>query len=217
MNRRQSLKAIGITSISTGLLLGACKTQTDKSSSAAVKGDDFGGANMTGLQEFEKERLKELNKEPAFFNDHERQTLIVLGDIIIPKDEVSGSASDAKVVDFIEFIVKDIPEHQVPMRGGLRWLDVQCLNRYGKSFVGSNEQQQLEIVKEIAYPLKAKPEMHQGAVFFERMRSLTATGFYTSEMGIKDIGYMGNTPGRWEGVPADVLAQYNLTQVKYGI
>ncbi len=137
MNRRESLKAIGITTISTGVLLGACKTGTDKSSAAVAQEDDFGDADMTGLQEFEKERLKELNKQAAFFNDHERQTLIVLGDLIIPKDDVSGSASDAKVIDFLEFIVKDIPEHQVPMRGGLKWLDVQCLNRYGHSFIGS--------------------------------------------------------------------------------
>ncbi len=217
MNRRQSLKAIGITTISTGVLLGACKTGTDKSSSPAVPKDDFGDANMTGLQEFEKERLKDLNNKPAFFNEHERRTLITLADIIIPKDEVSGSASEAKVIDFIDFIVKDNEEHQVPLRGGLRWLDMQCLNRYGQSFTGSTPQQQLEIVKEIAYPLKAKPEMHQGAVFFDRMRSLTATGFYTSKMGIKDIGYVGNTPGKWEGVPADVLAQYHLTQVNYGV
>jgi gluconate 2-dehydrogenase gamma chain len=217
MNRRESLKAIGISTISTGVLLGACKTGTDKSSSAVVNKDGIGDANPIGLQEFEKERLKELNNKPAFFNDHERLTLITLADIIIPKDEVSGSASDAKVIDFIEFIVKDIPEHQVPMRGGLRWLDTQCLNRYGKSFVGSTLQQQLEIVNEIAYPLKATPEMNQGAVFFDRMRNLTATGFYTSKIGIKDIGYAGNTPGKWTGVPADVLKQYNLTQVNYGV
>lgn len=217
MNRRESIKAIGITSISTGLLLTGCKTDTAKSPAPAVSEDNFGDANLTGLQEFEKDRLKKLNNEPAFFNDHERKTLIVLGDIIIPKDEVSGSASDAKVIDFLEFIVKDIPEHQVPMRGGLRWLDMQCLNRYGQSFVASSTQQQLEIVKEIAYPQKAKPEMQQGAAFFERVRSLTAIGFYTSPIGIKDLGYMGNTPGKWEGVPADVLAQYNLKQVSYGI
>jgi hypothetical protein len=136
-----------------------------------------------------------------------------LGDWIIPKDEVSGSASDAKVIDFIEFIVKDIPEHQVPLRGGLKWLDVQCLNRYEHSFIGSTEQQQLEILEEIAYPMKAKPEMHQGAVFFSRLRDLVATGFYTSEIGIKDIGYVGNVPGQWAGVPKDVLAQYNLNDV----
>ena len=217
MNRRESLKAIGISTISTGVLLEACKTGTDKSSSKAVQKDDFGDADTTGLQEFEKERLKELNNKPAFFNDHERLTLIALGDLIIPKDEVSGSASDAKVIDFIEFIVKDIPAHQVPLRGGLKWLDLQCLNRYDHSFTGSAAKQQLEILEEIAYPMKVKPEMHQGAVFFDRLRNLVATGFYTSQLGIKDIGYVGNVPGKWEGVPADVLKQYNLTQAEYGV
>ncbi len=216
MNRRQSLKAIGISTISTAVLLDACKTGTDKTSGTVQEGD-FGDADTTGLQEFEKERLKELHKQAPFFNDHERLTLIALGDLIIPKDEVSGSASDAKVIDFLDFIVKDIPEHQVPLRGGLKWLDMQCLNSYGHSFIGSSANQQLEILGEIAYPMKVKPAMHQGAVFFDRLRNLVATGFYTSQIGIKDLGYAGNVPGKWDGVPADVLAQYNLTQVSYGV
>ena len=78
MNRRESLKAIGISTISTGVLLGACKTGTDKAATV-VPEDDFGDADTTGLQEFEKERLKELNKQAAFFNDNERVTLIALG------------------------------------------------------------------------------------------------------------------------------------------
>ncbi len=210
MHRRESLKALGISTVSTGILLEACKTEDKKSNPTSPANPD--DTSTEGLQEFEKERLKKLGNEPAFFTEDERLTLIVLADIIIPKDEVSGSASDAKVIDFIEFIVKDIPDHQVPMRGGLRWLDLQCLNRYEQSFRKCTAQQQLEIVNEIAYPLKAKPEMHQGVVFFSRMRDLTATGFYTSKIGIKDIGYVGNAPGKWEGVPADVLAQYNLTE-----
>jgi hypothetical protein len=73
------------------------------------------------------------------------------------------------------------------------------------------------MLEEIAYPMKVKPEMHQGAVFFDRLRDLVATGFYTSQIGVKDIGYVGNVPGKWDGVPADVLAQYNLKQVDYGV
>jgi NDP-sugar pyrophosphorylase family protein len=142
-------------------------------------------------------------------------TITVLGDIIIPKDERSGSASDAKVPEFIEFIVKDMPEHQVPMRGGLRWLDMQCLNRYNKAFADCSKDQQMEIVKEIAYPDKAKPEMKQGAAFFSRMRDLTATGFFTSKMGIEDLGYAGNKPNKWEGVPLDIVKQYGLENVRY--
>ena len=208
MNRRESLRLLGITSLGTGLLLDACKTDGKKESAAIIGKENL--EDTVGLQEFEIERLKKLMSEPAFFNDHERQTLVLLADIIIPKDEVSGSASDAKVVDFIEFIVKDIPEHQVPMRGGLRWLDMQCLNLYGHSFIVCTTEQQLEMVEEIAYPSKAKPQMQPGVAFFNRMRNLTASGFYTSQIGIKDIGYMGNSPNKGEGVPPDVLAQFGF-------
>ena len=140
-------------------------------------------------------------------------TITILADIIIPKDEVSGSASDAKVPEFIEFIVKDMPSHQVPMRGGLRWLDVQCLNRYNATFKDATKEQQLEIVNEIAYPQQAKPEMQQGVAFFNRMRDLTASGFFTTEIGVKDLGYVGNVPNKWEGVPADILKQYGMENV----
>jgi gluconate 2-dehydrogenase gamma chain len=103
-----------------------------------------------------------------------------------------------------------MPEYQTPLRGGLRWLDVQCLNRFGKAFKDSGEKQQIEMVNEIAWPKKARPEMQQGVAFFNLMRNLVATGFYTSEMGVKDIGYIGNVPNQWNGVPDYVLKQYNL-------
>jgi hypothetical protein len=206
MNRRESLKALGITAISAGVLLDACNTKDEE----AVKStDNAANGDKTGLQDFEVERNRKLQSE-QFFTDHEMATITVLGDIIIPRDERSGSASDAKVPEFIEFIVKDIPEHQTPMRGGLRWLDMQCFKRFNNSFKDCTAQQQIEIIDEIAYPAKAKPEMQQGVAFFNRMRSLTASGFFTSKMGIEDLGYMGNRPGKWEGVPADVLRQYGM-------
>jgi hypothetical protein len=124
---------------------------------------------------------------------------------------VSGSASDAKVPDFIEFIVKDMPYHQTPMRGGLRWLDLESLKRFEKPFTALTDQQRIQIVDDIAYPDKAKPEFRQGVAFFNLMRDLTATGFYTSEIGGKDIGYVGNRPNQWNGVPDDVLKQYGLS------
>ena len=142
-------------------------------------------------------------------------TITVLGDIIIPKDDRSGSASDAGVPQFIEFIVKDMPEHQLPMRGGLRWMDVQSLNRYGKPFKDCAGQQQLELVDEIAYPGKAKPEMQQGVAFFNRMRGLVASGFFSSKMGIEDIGYVGNRPNQWDGVPPEIIKQYGLEDVTF--
>jgi len=209
MDRRKSLKAIALGTLSTGVLLEACKDGKDKA--AANGNESAAGAKTSNLdrQPEEIERYKEITSK-TFFTPHEMATITVLGDIIIPKDEVSGSASDAEVPEFIEFIVKDMPNHQVPMRGGLRWLDMQCFKRYEKAFKDCSEQQQMEMVNEIAYPLKAKPEMAAGVSFFNLIRNLTATGFYTSEIGVKDLGYMGNRPNQWNGVPDEVLKQYNL-------
>ena len=212
MDRRKSLKALALGTVSTGLLLDACKLADKKETTAktedatASSGDNDSGINR--MQE-EAAHYKEVTST-TFFTPEEMATIAVLADIIIPKDEVSGSATDAKVPDFIEFIVKDKPEHQVPMRGGLRWLDIQCYSRYQNAFTDCNKQQQIEMIDEIAYPKKAKPEMKQGVAFFNLVRNLTATGFYTSEIGGKDVGYLGNTPNQWNGVPADVLKQYNL-------
>ena len=103
-----------------------------------------------------------------------------------------------------------MPGNQTPMRGGLRWLNVECLKRYEKAFKDCTAKQQMEMVDDIAWPKKAKPGMAQGVAFFSLVRNLTATGFYTSEIGTKDVGYMGNVPNQWNGVPADVLKQYNL-------
>jgi hypothetical protein len=136
-----------------------------------------------------------------------------LADMIIPKDERSGSATDAKVPEFIEFIVKDEPQHQLPMRGGLRWLDVQCLTKYNNDFKSCTPAQQTEMVTAIAYPGLATPEMQPGVTFFNKMRDLTTIGFFTSKMGIEDLGYKGNTPNEWKGVPPDVLKQYGLENV----
>jgi len=208
MNRRESLRLLGITSLGTGLLLDACKTDGKKEQAAIIGKENL--EDTVGLQEFEIERLKKLMSEPAFFNDHERQTLILLADIIIPKDEVSGSATEAGVPDFIAFIVKDMPRHQTPMRGGLKWLDIQCLKKFNSSFVDCTSSQQIEMIDEIAFPEKAKPDMQPGVAFFNLMRDLTATGFFTSQMGIADLGYMGNKPNQWDGVPQEVLDQYGV-------
>ncbi len=201
MNRRESLKAIGIGSLAASVLTAACKDE-----SAAATSEKKAAL---GRQDFEIERDNQLHAQ-TFFNPHEMATISILADLIIPKDEISGSASDAHVPEFIEFIVKDEPEHQLPMRGGLRWLDMQCLNRYDNEFKSCTPQQQLEMLHDIAYPFNTKPGLEQGIAFFNKMRDLTATGFFTSKIGIADLGYQGNTPGKWEGVPEEVLRQYGL-------
>jgi len=205
MDRRKSLKAIALGTVSAGLLLDACITTDKKIAPQPVTPPEF---TIDRAPE-EVARDKKLLSE-KFFTPHEMSTIAVLVDIIIPADEKSGSATDAKVPDFINFIVNDMPEKQVPMRGGLRWIDMQSYKRYEKSFISCNQQQQLAIVDDIAYPDKVKPGLEQGVSFFNQLRNLTASGFYTTKIGLEDIGYMGNKPNQWNGVPDDVLKQYNL-------
>ncbi len=201
MKRRDTLKALSLTGF--GLAVGPVEA-------AVPPPPDTKPLKIPGgRQKFEAERDARLNAE-KFFTPHELQTVTVLSDIIIPADERSGSASQAGVPAFIEFMMKDQPKNQTPMRGGIRWLDNTCTKRYGKSFVLCTKAQQIDMVEQIAYPGKAKPDMTQGTAFFSMMRNMTATGFYTSQMGIKDIGYVGNVPNQWEGVPDDVLKQYGL-------
>ncbi|QBQ42837.1 gluconate 2-dehydrogenase subunit 3 family protein [Sphingobacterium psychroaquaticum] len=204
MNRRDSLKALGLMAAGSGILASSCQTgDTNKEGAKAVSD------KLPGVQDFEHERNLALAEE-KFFDAHEMATITVLADIIIPKDETSGSASDAGVPAFIEFMVKDLPDNKLPMRGGLKWLDIQMQKRHGKSFVDCQAEQQLALVDEIAYPDKAKPEMQQGVAFFSLMRNFTASGFFTSEIGVKDIGYAGNKPGVWNGVPEDVLKAHGF-------
>jgi len=213
MKKRDFLKNIGLSS------LGMAVMSTD-----ALAGEMLDGpkpkpkakiaSNMPklnyGRTKEEAERDAKIMAE-KFLTDHELKTITVLSDIIIPADKFSGSASQSGVTGFIEFIVKDKPEFKTPMRGGLRWLDSNAIKRFGKDFVSITQKQQIEIVDDIAYPQKAKPEFSQGVNFFSLMRNLTATGFYSSEMGHKDMGYVGNRPNNWEGVPDEVLKDFGLS------
>jgi gluconate 2-dehydrogenase gamma chain len=205
MDRRKYLKTLAVGTLSTGLLLESCSTPEAKKEEVDLVKTE-GGFDR---QPEEIEHFKKITAQ-KFFDDHEMKTITVLCDIIIPKDEKSGSASDAGVPDFIEFIVKDKPSYRLPLRGGLKWLDVQCLKFYNTDFASCSSQQQIEMVDRIAFPEKAAPDMSVGVSFFNKMRDLTATGFYTTQMGFDDLGYVGNRPNQWDGVPEDVLAQYGL-------
>lgn len=211
MDRRKSLKLILTGAVATPAVLAGCNPNDKKDiivSAAVSDAEPVFNLDRNPDEIKNEKRLLALDK---FFTDHEMETIAILADIIIPADEVSGSATDAKVPEFIEFIVKDMPYHQTPVRGGLRWLDVHCMKRFEKSFKDCNTNQRLEVVDEIAYPdRKINPGMKQGVAFFNKMRDLVATGFYTTEIGVKDIGYLGNTPTQWNGVPEEVLSQYKL-------
>lgn len=206
MDRRKYLKTLVVGTAGTGLLVQqACESKEVK------KPDVDTPAFTIDRTPEELMREKKLMSE-KFFDTHEMKTISILADIIIPKDEISGGATEAGVPDFIEFIAKDMPRYQTPLRGGLKWLDLQCMKRYNNDFASCSEQQRTEMVDEMAFPekVKDKPALQPGVVFFNTMRDLTACGFFTSKIGIADLGYMGNQPNQWDGVPQEVLAQYGI-------
>ncbi|MEI6410923.1 MAG: gluconate 2-dehydrogenase subunit 3 family protein [Bacteroidota bacterium] len=216
MKRRNLLKGIGLTTLGLVGLNPQIKAAEMLDFGPEPKADDAPEGDKKnpvfeqfGRTDYELKRDAKLFAE-QFFTKHEMKTIEVLVDIIIPRDAHSGSATDAGVPAFIEFMAKDQPDMQTPLRGGLTWLDNQSKRRFEKNFIDISDAQRIEIVEDIAYPERKKPGMSQGVAFFSLMRNMTASGFWTSKMGIEDIGYMGNTPNQWDGPPAEVLKQYGL-------
>ena len=150
--------------------------------------------------------------KPKFFTAREYATVRVLVDIIIPKDERSGSATDAGVPEFMDFMMVDQPPRQIAMRGGLGWIDRECLTRYDRPFIACTPAQQTELLDAIAWPQQGAPELSHGISFFSSFRDLTASGFWTTKMGIDDLQYMGNVGvAEWNGCPEEVVKKLGLT------
>jgi len=203
IGRRGLLKLIGTAPLAAGLSMGEAEAQaTHLHAVAGAK-----AAAATGKAYV-----------PRFFTAHEWKTVHILADIVVPKDEHSGSATDALVPEFLDNWMVDTlaterqREHrQTGMRGGLAWLDLECGERFGKSFAESTEAERLQVVDDIAWYKKAKPEHSQGVAFFNRYRDLTASGFWSSKVGVDDLQYTGNTfVAEWKGCPREVLEKLGL-------
>lgn len=204
MNRRENLKLLFTGSLASGFLLTNCTPeQKQEDYSPKISGTPGG---RTAEEKLRDERLL----SQTFLMDEERKKLDVLVDIIMPAGEDSGSATDAGVPDFIEFMMKDYPAYQIPMRGGLMWLDHYSDDTYGAKFLELSEDKRMEVIDLIAWPDKAPPAMEGGVKFFNMLRNLTATGYFTSEVGFKYLGYKGNTPNAWDGVPDAVMQKHGF-------
>jgi gluconate 2-dehydrogenase gamma chain len=148
---------------------------------------------------------------PQFFTAHEYETVRLLVDLIIPRDERSGSATDAGVPQFMDFMMLDQPVGQSAMRGGLAWLDLECQKRFDKMLVACDPSELSAVLDDIAWPERSRPELSHGAAFFSSFRDLTATGFWTSKMGVDDLRYIGNTyVAEWTGCPDDALKKLGV-------
>jgi gluconate 2-dehydrogenase gamma chain len=197
VSRRNVLKAIGAAPVAAGLTWTNAEAEQAHQHAAAAR---------------KKAAAKGAAFKPKFFTPHEWKTVRVLVDLIIPKDERSGSATDAGVPEFMDFMMTDQPGRQVAMRGGLRWLDTESRRRFDKSFADLAPGEQTGILDDIAYPARASAILSQGVAFFSAFRDLTATGFWTTRTGIEDLQYMGNTANpNWNGCPTEALAKLGLS------
>ena len=131
---------------------------------------------------------------PKYFSTHEYKTLEAVCQTIIPADADSGGAIEAGAPEFIDLLTSENPEYQLKLGGGLMWLDETCSDRYGKIFLDCSAEQQNEVVDKIAYRRNAIADtsLSQGVAFFSFLRNMTADGFFTSEIGVKYLGYMGS-------------------------
>jgi len=132
---------------------------------------------------------------PKFFSVHAYKTLQSLCNSIIPPDAEAQGAVEAGAPEFIDLLTSENPDYQLALGGGLMWLDNLCIDRYEKTYLDCAPEQQKEILDLIAYRRNAgqDPSLQPGIDFFSFLRQFTADGFFTSEIGINYLGYIGNT------------------------
>jgi gluconate 2-dehydrogenase gamma chain len=197
MDRRESLKMLALAPMVGYVLPDQDVRAAQQKAVAARLADDF---------------------TPKFFTAHEYETVRVLVDLILPADDRSGSATDVGVPEFMDFMMMDRPEMQVPMRGGLGWLDMHARRRFGKPFREGTDAERRALLDEIAYPEQAAAEVTHGVAFFNGFRDLTASGFWTSKPGMEDLGYVGNTyVQEWTGAPQEEVVRLGLTDVTWNV
>ncbi|HEY6547174.1 MAG TPA: gluconate 2-dehydrogenase subunit 3 family protein [Vicinamibacteria bacterium] len=203
-SRRDLLKLVGAAPLAAGLTL--------REANAAV-------AHQHAAAETKAATAAGKAYAPKFYSAHEWKTVRLLSDLVIPKDERSGGATDALVPEFLDQWMLDPlatererEGRQTAMRGGLLWLDAECADRFsGRTFLDCSETERTAVLDDIAWPEKARPEMSQGVSFFTSFRDLVATGFWSSQMGVKDLDYRGNVfVAEWKGPPREVLEKLGL-------
>ena len=177
--RRDILKSLGMTAVA-GSVLRVIPLEAAEYAHRMVSAEK--AASKTGAY------------TPKFFSAHDYKTLQSLCQTIIPADDESGGAIEAGAPEFIDLITSENKKHQLTLGGGLMWLDSTCDDRYGKAYLDCTADQQKEILDQIAYRKNAAqdPSLGPGVEFFALLRKFTADGFFTSEIGIKYLGYIGN-------------------------
>jgi hypothetical protein len=198
MDRRESIKSLFIGSIAGGgLLLESCAPNSEAIIEKKIWDYKYGRTPKEAA--FDEKLLQE-----KFFDESEMTLIVVLANLILPPTK-EGTIEQAGVPKFIEFMMKDIPEFQTKIRGGLMWLNTHSSQNFKRLFINISENEQKYILDKIAFPNPDLDVQLHEVQFFSLLRNIVMTGYFTSEVGVSEIGYQGNVPNIWDGVPEDVL------------
>ena len=159
------------------------------------------------------DRLAERGQQyqPKVFTPAEWRTVRILADLVIPRDARSGSATEARVPEFMDVFMADRENMRTWMRTGLTWLDDECRKRFSKAFADCDGRQRRAVLDDIAWPRRARTEMQAGMRFFNNFRNFTASGFWSSKAGVDDLQYLGNRAvSSWNGCPAPALRKLGV-------
>ena len=143
--------------------------------------------------------------KPKAFTPHEFATLQKLADYIIPADETSPGAVEAGAPDFIDLLASQNPELLAIYTGGMGWLDRHMEAHHGKDFLSSAPQQQVAVLDVIAYRKNDSPETGPGIRFFDWARKMVVDAYYTSPIGVKEVGFLGNGAMAKFEIPKEAL------------
>lgn len=207
LSRRAALKVLGAVP-----LAGAFVWQQQQQQGQQAPRQSHEGPNQPAADTKRPARAPRQNK---FFTAREMRTARVLADDIIPRDPRSGSATDAGVLAFLDHNLAS-PETSVETRtqwhGGLRWIDTESRRRFGAGYAAATAAQRHQILDDIAYPDRVRPELRHGSAFFIRFRDMVAAGFFSSAMGVKDLQYQGNAAmPTWTGCPEPALRKLGVS------
>lgn len=145
--------------------------------------------------------------QPKNFAADEWRFVRSLVDYVIPRDARSGSANDAGVPQFMDFILGEYTNNRAWMKDGIAWMNAECRRRFDNSWMSCSDAERRQLLDAISFPKTADPSVRAGVDFFTRFRNLTASGFWSSRIGVADLGYVGNRPvAKWEGTPPNVVA-----------
>ena len=150
--------------------------------------------------------------KPKIFTPDEWREVRALVDLVIPRDARSGGATDAGVPEFMDFILQEYPGNRTWMREYLSWMNAEARRRFSHGIQSCTDAERRAILDDIAWPRKTRAELKPGVDLFNRFRDFTASGFFSSKVGVKDLQYLGNVAlGAWPGCPPAALARIGVS------